>query len=145
MGNRAVLSFGTAVQAPAIYLHWNGGRASVEGILEACKETKCTAGLRGAALADRVAAVAVGFIGSSVYRGRADQCDCDNGDNGLYIIGQNLAITGRLYADPAREEIDAEKTAGIRDTCREVINDAQSPEILGRRSWAALAELVQQN
>ena len=145
MGNRAVLSFGTATQAPAIYLHWNGGRASVEGILEACRETKCTAGLRGAKLADRVAAVAVGFIGSSVYRGRADQCDCDNGDNGVYIIGPDLAIVGRLYSDPAREELDAEKTAGIRDTCRAVIQDAQSPEILGRRSWVDLAGQVKPN
>ena len=38
MGNRAVISFSTSPAAPSIYLHWNGGRASVEGFLAGCLE-----------------------------------------------------------------------------------------------------------
>ena len=44
MGNRAIIAlvdsdFDTGdLDAPAIYLHWNGGRDSVEGFLRAAKE-----------------------------------------------------------------------------------------------------------
>jgi len=38
MGNRAVITFATYTNAPAIYLHWNGGRASVEGFLSAARQ-----------------------------------------------------------------------------------------------------------
>ena len=33
MGNRAVLEFKDQSNQPNIYLHWNGGRASVEAFL----------------------------------------------------------------------------------------------------------------
>ncbi len=31
MGNRAVLQFGQSRNSLGIYLHWNGGKASVQG------------------------------------------------------------------------------------------------------------------
>jgi len=43
MGNRAVITQSTADSAPAIYLHWNGGRASIDGFLQAAR----VAGLYG--------------------------------------------------------------------------------------------------
>ena len=38
MGNRAVITASTAPDAPSIYLHWNGGRDSVEGFLKAARD-----------------------------------------------------------------------------------------------------------
>jgi hypothetical protein len=43
MGNRALLTFSTEPTAPAIYLHWNGGRASVLGFLKAARQLGITA------------------------------------------------------------------------------------------------------
>ena len=38
MGNRALITLSTQRAAPAIYLHWNGGRASVLGFLKAARQ-----------------------------------------------------------------------------------------------------------
>ena len=112
MGNRAVIAFGGSHQkAPAIYLHWNGGRASVEGFLRAGREL----GIKGtsAKTRDELAKAIQSFFGTgSVYPGTVAESDCDNRDNGLYIVDRNLEIIGREFHDGA-EEIDAEKTEAI--------------------------------
>jgi len=39
MGNRAVITTAPySTSNVGIYVHWNGGRASVEGFLKACRE-----------------------------------------------------------------------------------------------------------
>ena len=103
MGNRAVI---TASQSndPAtsndigIYLHWNGGRDSVEAFLAYCKR-------RGFRPPDqdnygwaRLCHVIANFFGGDLSIG-IDRCcslDCDNYDNGVYII-QGWDIVGRRY------------------------------------------------
>ena len=118
MGNRAVLSFGTTPKAPAIYLHWNGGLASVEAFLAAARAL----GMRhyrkqGArAAAEFVAIVARSFMGGSVYLETNETADCDNWDNGQFFVGQDMSIVRRKYRRGA-EEIDAEKTAAIFAEC----------------------------
>jgi len=120
MGNRAVITFSTANNAPAIYLHWNGGRASVEGFLSAARQL----GLRHAPTAqaqtealDQLAEMLARFyfrcnVGMTVYRLHFAGSDRDNGDNGTYLLGQDLTILARLHHNRG-EEINREKTAAI--------------------------------
>lgn len=122
MGNRAVITFNTANNAPAIYLHWNGGRASVEGFLSAARQL----GLRHAPTAqaqtetlDNLAELLARYffrcnVGMTVYRMHYAGTDRDNGDNGVYLLGRDLSIIARLYKT-GREEIDRAKTAAIAE------------------------------
>lgn len=102
MGNRAVIT--TSIVDPAnstnlgVYLHWNGGRDSVEAFLKYCKlkgycppETDCYGWAR-------LCQVIGNFFGGGTSIG-IDACcnlDCDNGDNGTYVI-KNWEIVGRYY------------------------------------------------
>ena len=120
MGNRAVITFSTYTNAPAIYLHWNGGRASVEGFLSAARQL----GLRHARTPqaqtdalDQLAEMLARYyfrcdVGMNVYRLHYAGSDRDNGDNGTYVIGRDLTIIERLFK-PRAEEINHVKTAAI--------------------------------
>lgn len=96
MGNRAVIT--TPAKRVGIYLHWNGGRDSVEAFLAYCK-------LRGFCSPDRdasgwanLANVICTFLGTGMDCGidTIDSLDCDNGDNGVYII-KDWEIVGREF------------------------------------------------
>lgn len=120
MGNRAVITAAPfSTSNVGIYVHWNGGQASVEGFLKAARElgyrrpkedkSYAIAGLAG---------LIWSFLGTdrlSVGIDRCAQLDCDNGDNGVYLIGDDWQIVGREYArsEPAYNEIDSEKTNKI--------------------------------
>lgn len=101
MGNRAVITTKGAFcsNGIGIYLHWNGGRDSVEAFLAYCR-------LKGYRSPDsdsygmaRLAQVIGNFFGgtTSVGVGLIHELDCDNGDNGTYIIGNDWEIIGRSY------------------------------------------------
>ena len=86
MGNRAVIT--TEAKDLGVYLHWNGGRASVEAFLLYCKlkgyrcpENDCYGWAR-------LCQVIGNFFGGeySVGIDKYDRLDTDNGDNGTYII-----------------------------------------------------------
>lgn len=86
MGNRAVIT--TEAKDIGVYLHWNGGRDSVEAFLLYCKlkgyrcpENDCYGWAR-------LCQVIGNFFGGeySVGIDRYDRLDTDNGDNGTYII-----------------------------------------------------------
>ncbi len=106
MGNRAVITTSTALdvsksQDLGLYLHWNGGRDSVEAFLKYCE-------LQGFRSPDkscygwaRLAQVIGNFFGTSggglsVGIDRCCNLDCDNGDNGVYVIS-GWAIVDRKY------------------------------------------------
>ena len=122
MGNRAVLTFNTAGHAPAIYLHWNGGRASVQGFIDAARAL----GLRHAPTAaaqtqalDQLAELLARHyfrcnVGMTVYREQYANTDRDNGDNGTYLLGRDLSIIERLYK-PGPDEINPAKSAAIAE------------------------------
>ena len=105
MGNRAVItsSKSSAVSGSSdlgIYLHWNGGRDSVEAFLAYCK----ISGFRspdvdpsyGWARLVQVIANFFGGDGLSVGIGKCSELDCDNWDNGVYII-EGWEIVDRQY------------------------------------------------
>jgi len=118
MGNRAVITTAPyGANKVGIYVHWNGGRASVEGFLRAAKELGYRTPGGDPSYAFARLAQAIGL-----YFGAADDCsvgvnrvgdlDTDNSDNGTYLIGKDWEIVGRKFFD-GREEIDEAKTAAI--------------------------------
>jgi hypothetical protein len=128
MGNRAVIT--TRDRELALYVHWNGGRQSIEGFLAYCE-------LRGFRPPEtdsfgwaRLCQVICNYFGAdgldvgiSPYM---DDATSDPGDNGIYVIS-NWHIVERLGGtydhnrpdkvfDMARwlEEIDARQPEGQR-------------------------------
>ena len=100
MGNRAVITTkkGDKKNKLGIYLHWNGGRDSVEAFLKYAK-------MRGFRLPEedsygwaRLCQVIANFIGGDLSIGIdvAGELDQDNWDNGTYLI-ENWEIVGREY------------------------------------------------
>lgn len=103
MGNRAVIT--TRAKEIGVYLHWNGGRDSVEAFLEYCK----LKGYRTPEEDDygwaRLCQVIGNFFGgtTSVGIGLYDNLDTDNGDNGVYVI-EDWKIVDRLFFKNGKEQ-----------------------------------------
>ena len=96
MSNRAVIT--TENKDLGVYLHWNGGRDSVEAFLMYCKlkgyrcpENDCYGWAR-------LCQVIGNFFGGALSIGidKYDKLDLDNWDNGVYII-KDWKIVGREY------------------------------------------------
>lgn len=105
MGNRAVIT--TPEKKIGVYLHWNGGRDSVEAFLDYCK-------LRGFRAPDeddygwaRLCQVIGNFFGGCLSIGidRYDRLDRDNGDNGVYVI-KGWKIVKRIYCHGEQDNYD---------------------------------------
>ena len=96
MGNRAVIT--TEDKKIGIYLHWNGGRHSIEGFLAVCKELGHRPPETDSYGWARLCQVIGNFFGGTTSIGidLLDNLDCDNGDNGMYII-KNWEIIGREF------------------------------------------------
>ena len=103
MGNRAVIS--TRDKKIGVYLHWNGGRDSVEAFLAYCKikgyrppEYDCYGWAR-------LCQVIGNYFGGECSIGidRYECLDIDNGDNGVYII-ENWEIVDRIYMEHPEQQ-----------------------------------------
>lgn len=96
MGNRAVIT--TKNEDIGVYLHWNGGRDSVEAFLTYCKMMDFRPPEKDCYGWARLCQVIGNFFGgdSSIGIDKVERLDCDNGDNGTYII-ENWEIVGRKY------------------------------------------------
>jgi len=109
MGNRAVIT--TNEERIGVYLHWNGGRDSVEAFLAACKklghrtpESDCYGWAR-------LCQVIGNYLGGGGSLGidTINHLDCDNGDNGVYII-KDWEIVGRKHhSGPEQQEYNLDK------------------------------------
>ena len=105
MGNRAVIEFENTNMG--IYLHWNGGRDSIEPLLHVAKEY----GIVGngdysqARLTQIICNTFDGKLGVGIDT--LDNLDCDNFDNGVYVIDSRLNIVGRKFTRyPEQNEHD---------------------------------------
>lgn len=96
MGNRAVIT--TEAKTIGVYLHWNGGRDSVEAFLKYCEmqgfrcpEDDCYGWAR-------LCQIISNFFGGGLSIGidEYSRLDTDNWDNGVYVI-ENWKIVDRLY------------------------------------------------
>ena len=109
MGNRAVVAFvgdngeKNLDECLGIYLHWNGGRDSVEGFLEYAKKQGLRSGDYGVA---RLCQIIGNTFGGTLSMGVDVVCnlDYDNFDNGLYWVDKNFNIVGRDYIQPGFKE-----------------------------------------
>ena len=93
MGNRAVIT--TTEKKIGIYLHWNGGRDSVEAFLRYCELKGYRTGSYGLA---RLCQVIGNFFGGTLSVGvmpYTTDARMDPGDNGIYII-EGWEIVERL-------------------------------------------------
>lgn len=106
MGNRAVITTRENFEnnGIGIYLHWNGGRDSVEAFLKYCElkgyRTPNTDNYGWA----RLCQVIGNFFGGSTSVGIdvVNNLDCDNFDNGVYII-KGWEIVGREHFNGAEQ------------------------------------------
>lgn len=120
MGNRAVIApQNPSWGSPVIYLHWNGGLASVEGFLKAARYLSIN-GNDGKAMQAIFKMIQKHYFRLNsnqehltVYLQRYDESDRNNGDNGVYLVDTNLNIVGRSGERLFGEEINPEKTQEI--------------------------------
>ena len=128
MGNRAVITTSRDNDVSmsndiGIYLHWNGGRDSVEAFLEYCKRRGFSSPDQDCYGWARLCQVIANFFGGDLSIG-IDKCcnlDCDNWNNGVYII-KNWEIVGRQYFQGTEQD-----RYNLEEMIREI--DACQPEI----------------
>ena len=108
MGNRAVIAFEGYEHARnenclGIYLHWNGGRDSVEAFIEYANRKQVRGGSYGAA---RLTQIICNYFGGNLSVGidTIKNLDCDNYDNGLYWIDDSWQIVGREYFEGSEQK-----------------------------------------
>ena len=126
MGNRAVITTAPFdLKNVGIYVHWNGGRDSVEGFLRACKALGYRSPEMDSSYAMGRLTQAIGtYFGgaTSLGIGTVDDLDYDNGDNGTYVIGGNWEIVGREYWT-GLEDADEGRTTAIASKIFEALRD----------------------
>lgn len=137
MGNRAVIT--TEDKQLGVYVHWNGGRSSVEAFLLYCKlkgyrcpENDCYGW-------SRLCQVIGNFFGGeySVGIDLYSRLDIDNGDNGTYII-KDWQIIGKEF-EPL-DELDLEQVKSMLSA----INDSMpKPERLSEETLYKAADELQ--
>lgn len=106
MGNRAVIT--TRDKNIGVYLHWNGGRDSVEAFLKYCELKGYRTPERDNYGWARLCQVIGNYFGGELSLGidKYERLDRDNGDNGVYII-ENWKIVDREFIDwPEQNEYD---------------------------------------
>lgn len=106
MGNRAVIT--TRDKNIGVYLHWNGGRDSVEAFLKYCELKGYRTPERDCYGWARLCQVIGNYFGGELSLGidLYDRLDKDNGDNGVYVI-ENWKIVDREFIDwPEQHEYD---------------------------------------
>ena len=84
-----------------VYLHWNGGRDSIEAFLGACKELGYRDGARDSYGVARFTQTVCNFFGRDglpVGVDTLEHLDTNNGDNGVYVVGDNWEIIGHEFA-----------------------------------------------
>lgn len=122
MGNRAVITTQDNYNnnGIGIYLHWNGGRDSVEAFLDYCS----LKGYRSPSADNygwaRLCQVISNFFGgnSSIGIDTINNLDCNNGDNGTYFI-DGWHIVGRANF------VGKEQNSYTRAEMLKAIDDAQ--------------------
>lgn len=113
MGNRAVIT--TMIDSDVsksdqlgIYLHWNGGRDSVEAFLKYADMCQVRYPENDSYGWARLIQIIANFLGGNtgISIDKCSQLDCDNYDNGVYLI-EKWQIVGRQYfKDSEQSEYD---------------------------------------
>ena len=137
MGNRAVIAFQDGslehvqLNAPGIYLHWNGGPESVEAFLDAAKElgVRCESDYGIARLCQIIGNWFGGTL--SIGIGTCRTMDTDNGDNGTYVVdleNHGWKIVKTFHREDWHGDMAAYRSAGILAEVLEVNRPIFQPE-----------------
>ena len=127
MGNRAVITI-KENDTPqedwqSLYLHWHGGRDSVEPLLHVAKLYGVRCQFDPSYAIARLSQIMGNYIGGtlSIGVGTYKQLDTDNFDNGVYVV-QDWEIVDREFNPPCeqREHNFNEMVADIRSVNDEV-------------------------
>jgi hypothetical protein len=112
MGNRATITAAPFNESNvAIYVHWNGGRASVEGFCKAAKELGYGPLSSEYGLARLTGLIASFFgidEGLSLGVGLVSDLISAGDDNGCYVIGDDWTIVERRGSDGGIWPLDGE-------------------------------------
>lgn len=124
MGNRAVIT--TEEKQIGIYVHWNGGRESIETFLAYCDLKNYRPPETDDYGWARMCQVIGNFFGGSTSIGidKYERLDRDNYDNGVYII-ENWKVIGREFQHYDDEEI---KSADDLEDNLNYLNEKQPKE-----------------
>lgn len=104
MGNRAVITFSISKTTGAgLYLHWSGSLHSVLALCDTARELgyRDPEGDGQYAMARLIglACFADGLLSDTgLGVGQLKELDCDNGDNGVYVIGAGWRLVKRWGA-----------------------------------------------
>lgn len=124
MGNRAIIT--NREKKVAVYLHWNGGRDSVEAFLEYCRIRGYSSGEYGIARFVQTVSNYFGggsWIGVLPYTGDRKMAAYGS-DNGVYVV-DNWEIVDRVYPyEPFGEQSICNRTEMLR-----AIEDAQPEHV----------------
>lgn len=102
MGNRAVITTREGMEHPestlGVYLHWNGGRDSVEAFLKYCELSGFRSPETDSYGWARFCQIVGNYFGGTLSVGIdiVSKLDCDNWDNGVYVI-ENWKIVDRKF------------------------------------------------
>ena len=126
MGNRAVIVFQGQryrLSSLCVQLQWNGGRASIEGFLQAARQLNIRRPRREDThdhdrairqLGHLIGTYFFGYgVGFTTYVLPYADAHRNNRDNGVYVINADFEIVERLHAGHNLEEWNAEKTEAI--------------------------------
>lgn len=106
MGNRAVVTTKTAAgfceDAIGIYLHWNGGKDSVTAFLKYCELQGFSSPEIDSESWRKFQQIVMNY-GLTADRDKCKNLDCDNGDNGVYMV-ENWQIVGRKFMDHEEQD-----------------------------------------
>ena len=121
MGNRAVIT--TEEKRIGVYMHWNGGRDSVEPILAYCKAKGYRSPENDHYGWARLCQVIGNFFGGDLSVGidRYECCDRNNFDNGVYVI-KDWRIVKRIFFKGRTEQNEydfREFMSGVNDSMPE--------------------------
>lgn len=132
MGNRAVLVWKDENghyddNTVGVYLHWNGGRDSIEAFLAYCqmKDLKSPSENVSIGIKNFVDVVA-GFFGSnqSIYIDKLSDLDQDNYDNGVYVCDGWKIVDRKYMHGSEQDEHDFEEMLhAINSRQPEAFND----------------------
>lgn len=101
MGNRAVITASTSkTKGTGIYLHWNGGIESVLAFFDVARMIKYRSpGSDGSYAMGRLCGLICLALDiradTGVGIGSLTELDCNNYDNGVYVVGDNWELVDR--------------------------------------------------
>lgn len=137
MGNRAVITTRENFNndGVGVYLHWNGGRDSVESFLTYCKMKGYRTPTSDNYGWARLCQVIGNFFGGehSIGIDKVSHLDCDNYDNGVYIIDGWDIVDRECFRYEEQNNHDLYEMLCIIDECqpdREQLGADQIKQIL---------------